>query len=160
MADKIEFTDEQQAHIDKLVGKARAEGRGKATADHEAQVAKDKETADAAALVTEKKWQELAEKTQARVKELEPLEAQAKAYEEMVEGMLKDKVKSLGETAKKAVKNLPKGMTAIERLNWLNKNVKLFQDKGDGVGTTKPTTGTSKPKSKSKSGRRPSEYRL
>ena len=135
MADKIEFTEEQQAFVDDLVGKARTKARDKAVADAIAQTTKDKEAAEQAALVAEKKWQELASKHEARVKQLEPYEASAKAYDELVAKMLEDKVKELSEAGKKAVKALPDSMTATEKLAWLNANEGLFQAAGDGVGT-------------------------
>ncbi len=135
MADKIEFSDEQQAFVDDLVGKARTKARDKAQADATAQTTKDREAAEQAALVAEKKWQELAGKHEARVKELEPFEASAKEYERLVEGMLEDKIKALGEAAEKAVKALPGSTTATDKLAWLSANEELFQGAGDGVGT-------------------------
>lgn len=132
---EITFTEEQQKLIDKLVGDARVKARAKAKTDHAAQAAKDKETADQAALVAQKEWQKLAETHEARVKELEPFEARAKEYEEMTKDMLKKRVKALGDSAKTAVSGLPKGMTASEKLAWLNKNESLFEKPGDGVGT-------------------------
>lgn len=137
MTEEVKFDEAQQALVDKLVGEARVKARAKAQADAEAKSIKDKEAASQAALVAEKKWQELAEKHEARVKELEPMEAQAKAYGELVAGMLKDKVKALGDAAKKAVGALPEAMTAIEKLAWLNANEELFKTTGDGVGTPK-----------------------
>jgi len=148
---KITFTKEQQAHIDKIIGDARVKAREKAKADHDAQTSKDKDAAEQAALVAKQQWQKLAEKHEARVKELEPLEAKAKAYEELIEGMLKDTIEKMGEGAKKAVEALPASMSAVEKLDWLNKNEELFQVKGDGVGTPKPAakqTKTTKGKEK------------
>jgi len=138
MADKIEFSEQQQAIVDKLVGDARIKAREKATTD--ATAAQDKATSEAekVALAAEAKWQELAEKHEARVKELEPLEGQATSYRELIAGMLKERVKALGDGAKKAVAALPEGMTAAAKLSWLNANVELFQP-GDGVGTPKRT---------------------
>ena len=90
---KVEFTDLQQALVDKKIGEARIKAREKAETDFAAKATKEQEAAVEAALVAEKKWQELAEKHEARVKELEPLEAKAVAFDGMVEGMLKDKIK-------------------------------------------------------------------
>ncbi|KPK89990.1 MAG: hypothetical protein AMJ88_16775 [Anaerolineae bacterium SM23_ 63] len=97
-------------------------------------------------MVAEAKWQELAQKHEARVKELEPLETKVVAFNEMVSGMLKDKIKDLGEAATKAIKALPDSMSEIDKLNWLNQNVELFQVTGDGVGT--PRRPKSKPDKK------------
>lgn len=137
MAD-VTFTPEQQAQVDKLVGDARVKARQLAQADHEAQAVKDKATTDAAALVAQNKWQELAEQGQARIKELEPLEARVKEFEVAAEETLKSTIKELGEAAKMAVDTLPESMTATEKLAWLRKNQKAYHAKGDGVGTSKP----------------------
>lgn len=139
MADEVKKVDGyvEQALVDKLVGEARVKAREKAEAEFAAKATKEKEAAVEAALVAEKKWQELAGKHEARVKELEPYEAKAKAFDEWAEGTLKDKVKTLGEAAQKAVKALPESMSAIDKLNWLNQNEELFQEAGDGVGTPK-----------------------
>ena len=135
MADKVTFTDEQQAFVDDLVGKARTKARDKAQADATAQTTKDREAAEQAALVAEKKWQELATKHEARVKQLEPFEASAKKYDELILDMLKKKIEAFGEAAKKAVEALPKSMLVVDRLAWLDANEELFQVAGDGVGT-------------------------
>jgi len=132
----MQFTEEQQAHINKLVGDARVKAREKAEADATAQAAKDKATADQAALVAQQEWKKLAEQHKARVDELEPLTKQVEGYEELVRGLLKDAVEKLGERAKTAIDGLPKSMTAIEKLNWLHKNEELFQADGPtGIGT-------------------------
>lgn len=131
----MEFTKEQQEHINKLVGEARVKAREVAKTQHEGDQAKAKEDAEKAALAANQKWQELAEKHEARAKELEPFEGQAKAYSELIAGMLKDKIKGLGDTAKKAVGALPETLSSLEKLEWLNANEALFQAPGDGVGT-------------------------
>jgi hypothetical protein len=133
----VTFTDEQQKQVDKLVGDARVKAREKAQADNVAQTAKDKVAAEQAALITEKKWQDLYEASDARVKVLEPLEAQVKAFEEAAKETLKGVIKDLGDTAKTAVATLPKSMTATEKLTWLSKNKGPFQAKSAGVGTAK-----------------------
>lgn len=145
MAEQVTFTTEQQALVDKLVGEARTKAREKATADTTAaqQVATDKAAQEQAAAA--KEWEKLAGMHAARVKELEPFEAQAKAYLGLVEGMLKDEVKKLSDVGKKAVAALPDSMTALDKLNWLNLSEALFEvEPGDGVGTPR------RPKSKGK----------
>jgi len=148
MTEQVTFSEEQQAFVDDLVGKARVKAREKAEAEFTVQTAKDKDAAEQAALVAEKKWQELAQKHEARVKELEPFEASAKAYNELVENMLKDKIKTLSEAGKKAITALPDSMTASEKLAWLSANEELFQATGDGVGT--PARATAKKPDKKK----------
>lgn len=132
---EVTFSEEQQALVDKLVGEARVKSRSKAETDFQTQLAKDNDAAVQANLVAEKEWQKLAATHEARVKQLEPFEAQAKAYGELVTGMLKARVKALGDAAKKAVAALPDSLSDLDKLNWLNENGALFQEVGDGVGT-------------------------
>ncbi len=134
MADEVKFDEAQQALVDKLVGEARVKARDKAQAEFADKTTKEQEDAEQAALVASKEWQKLAEKHGARVKELEPFETKAQEFDKLVAGMLKDKVKALGDAAQKAVKALPEAMTAADKLNWLSQNEELFQA-GDGVGT-------------------------
>ena len=131
--DEKTFTQDE---VNKLVGDARVKARAKAESDASDKAAKDRETAEQAALVAKQEWQTLADQRKERISELEPLEAQVKAYEDLVAGMLKDQVKEHGEAAQKAVGALPESMTAIEKLAWLNKNIDLFKaTTGGGVGT-------------------------
>jgi DNA repair ATPase RecN len=124
---EIVFSDEQQKFLDKLIGKARTKARELAKTEFET-AAKDA-TADAEReqLAAAAEWQKLADMHADRVTELEPFEAEAKAYRELIAGMLKDKVKALGDAAKKAVKALPNGLSDLDRLNWLNANQALFE---------------------------------
>jgi len=133
---KVEFTAQQQAVIDKLIGDARVKAREKAGEEAAASLQKTAADAELASMAAEKKWQELAAKHEARVKELEPLEVQAKAYTELISGMLKDKIKSLGEAAKTAVAALPSGLSDADKLAWVSKNEGLFTT-SSGVGTPK-----------------------
>lgn len=142
MADKIEFTEEQQPQVDKLVGTSRTEGFAKgyekAKLEFEAKTTKDKEATDQAALKAEKKWQDLFEAEEAKVKELEPLLEKVKGYEEIVAKQLATALEGLSDAAKKAVKALPESMDATAKLAWITASQELIQPKGDGVGTTKP----------------------
>ena len=125
---KIEFTDEQQKLVNKRIGEARVKAREKAEADFKAQQAIDTEAAEQAGLVAKQEWQKLATKHEARVKELEPLEAQLKAHQETVAELLKDRVKALGDAAKQAVGALPKALGPLEKLKWLTANEGLFKE--------------------------------
>lgn len=146
---EVTFTAEQQEFVDKLVGDTRIKARTKAEADQAALAAKEAEETNRANLAAQEEWQKLATTHEARVKQLEPLEAQVKAYDELIVGMLKDRVKALGDAAKKAVDALPEAMTALDKLNWLNKNEGLFQGGSDGVGTPKrPISTTQKERPK------------
>jgi len=121
---EIQFTDDQQAFIDKLVGKTRIETREKATAEAMAARRVEADKAAQEQLAAAEEWKKLAEMHEGRVRELEPFEIEAKAYRELVTTMLKDRIKELGDVAKKAVEALP--LTDLEKLNWLNKNRALF----------------------------------
>ena len=143
---KIEFDEAQQKVVDGLVGNARIKAREQAKVEFEEAQNKAKGEAEKAALVADAKWQELAQKAETRATELESYEAEAKAYRELVTGMLKDRVKELGDAAKKAMDGLPSTLTDLDKLAWLNTNAKLFEAVGDGVGTP----GRPKPKSDKK----------
>jgi hypothetical protein len=126
-----------QDDLNKFIGEARIKAREQARAEFEAQAAKDKEATERQALEAKQQWQELAGRHEGRVKELEPLEAEVEAYRGLVATMLADRVKALGEGAKKAVEALPGTLSDLEKLAWLNSNEELFQvaQPGDGVGT-------------------------
>ena len=78
-------------------------------------------------------WQKLAEHHEGRVLELESFEAEAKGYRELIKGLLKDRIKVLGDTAKKAVAALPESLSDTERLSWLEANEGLFAEKDSKV---------------------------
>lgn len=121
------LTEDQQVHVDKLIGDARSKAREKAKADAEDLIAKERETAMSVA-------------KQAR-QELDALNVSKTAeLEEMAASMLEDAVKQVGSKAKTAIEALPSTMVAIEKLKWLRVNRELFQAQGDGVGT--PASGT------------------
>jgi len=124
-----------QKQMNDLVGKARVKAREKAESDAKTKADADKATAEQASMVAKQEWKALADQRQARIAELEPLEAQVKAYEGLIAGMLKDRVKELGETAQKAVGALPESMSPVERLAWLETNIDLFPATGAEVGT-------------------------
>lgn len=128
---EVTFTAEQQALIDKHIGEARVKSREQAKADFEAVLAKEREAAAEAALQAKQEWKELAEKRQARILELEPLEANTTKYQEMVSKMLEEKLEALGDAAKKAVEALPGNLDTLEILAWLNANEKLFTTDAD-----------------------------
>ena len=146
----MEFNEEQQAFVDKLVGDARVKAREKAQSDFEAKLQAEKEAAERQAMVDQAKWKELAESSSAKLQELEALAPQLEKYEGLIADMLQSKVKALGDSAQKAVEALPESMGAVEKLEWLSKNVELFQAAGDGVGT--PKRPKQKPESQTPSG--------
>lgn len=145
-----DFSDAQQAFIDKLMGRTRIEARErtlKAAKEAQDKVAEDAETAR---MTADKEWQKLADRAAARVKELEKYEVEAKAGRELYAAMLKDRLKELGEGAKNAVAHLK---TDLEKLAWLNANEELFATDTLRVGT--PAARTKKKAGKSE---RPKGY--
>lgn len=127
---EITFSEEQQKFVDKLIGKARISAREKATTDSAAAQEQTRLAAEQTKLEADKNWEKLVEMHVGRISELEPLEVQVKVYAELIDGLLKDRIKVLGDAAKKAVEALPENLTAIERLNWLNANESLFTTEG------------------------------
>ena len=134
-----EFTAEQQAELDRLIGEARVKAREVVRKEFDAAQAKEREDTEQANLAAQNKWQQLAEGLKARVATLEPLEEQVKQYQESFDGMLRARVKALGDKAKKALDTLPASMTAAGKLTWLDANEDLFLQ-GNSVGTPDRTS--------------------
>ena len=125
-AGEVTFSDEQQQHIDKLIGDRLTRAKTKWEADLAAAKTKAEKDAETAQLAEQEKYKELAGKHEARIAELEPLESKIQAYVETVSELLSSKLKELGEQAKTAVDNLPGDPDALEKLRWLNTNDALF----------------------------------
>ena len=128
-AAKVEFTAEQQAHIDKIIGERLVRAQAKWAADATAADAKAESDAEQKRLEEQAEWQKLADQRQARIIELEPLEATTKADAELFEGMLESKLKTLGDKAKTAIESLTGSPGAREKLQWLTANEALFATK-------------------------------
>lgn len=118
-----------QDELNTLIGEARIKARSKAESDAVSAQTAANEEVEKANLAAQGEWEKLLTKSNARVKTLEPLEAKVVAYETLIEGMLKSRVKELGEMAKKATSALPETMSSLEKLAWLNENTELFQEK-------------------------------
>lgn len=129
----MEFTDEQQAYIDKLVGQARQEGRKSGSEKAKQELAEKERKELEASLEESQEWKRLAKERADKIAELEPLSEKLEAYQGVVEGLLKSKVEELD--AEKVVKALPEQMTDLEKLNWLTENAELF-----GGGASDPGT--------------------
>ena len=125
-AGEVTFSDQQQAHIDKLIGERLTRAKGKWETDLDAAKTKATKDAETARLAEQEQYKELAGKYQTRISELEPLETRIQAYVEAVDTLLAAKLKELGETAKTAVDNLPGDPDALQKLAWLNANNALF----------------------------------
>lgn len=128
---KVEFSAEQQAYLDKLIGDARKQGREKAEADAKAEAAKAKADAEQAALKEQAEWQKLAEQHEAKVAELEPqieaLAAQTEAYSTVIAELLEADIEELGDKAKAAIEALPGEPDTLAQLQWLKANWGLFK---------------------------------
>lgn len=133
----VQFTDEQQKALDRVVQERLKRAKEKWDADAKAAQEKATSEAEKERLKAQAEWQKLAEQHEARVKALEPLEAEVKAYGEAIDVLLAAKLKELGEAAAKAVEALPGSPGPLAKLNWLTANEALFASKqaGDGVGT-------------------------
>lgn len=132
----VEFTPEQQEYVNKLVGEARVKAREQAQAQAAADGQAAKEKAEREALEASAEWEKLAKKAQARVTELEPASEKLDAYVKVVDSILAKRIEALGDRAKVAVDALPGNLSALEKLDWLNKNAELFQHNGgSGPGT-------------------------
>ena len=132
----IAFTPDQQAYLDKLIGKARSEGRESAKKELETAQSKAAQLAEEQRLKEQAEWQKLAETHEAKAKELEPqvtsLSEKVTAYETVINDLLTAKIKALGDVAKRAVENLPGAPDALAKLQWLNANENLFKPLGPG----------------------------
>jgi len=106
----MEFTEEQQEYINKLVGEARTKAREKALEEAQG--------------IAETKLTEL--RSQFAV-DLE-------AHEQFVASVLEDKLQALGDRARQAVESIPNG---VDKIAWLNANAELFTT-NTSVGTPKP----------------------
>jgi hypothetical protein len=142
-----QFTTEQQKQIDRLIAERLKSARAKWDADTKTEADKAKAEAEAAQLKEQQKWQELAEKNEGRVKQLEPLTGRVEKLEGAVAKLLDAKIEALGDEARTAVDALPGEPGALEKLEWLTANEKLFKRDADpktpGGGT--PVRGIRKP---------------
>lgn len=121
--DEEEFTPEQQKLVNKIMGKIRIEAREKGKADAKAEQEAADQEAERESMAAAAEWEKLSKMHSDRVTELEPFEAEAKAYRELIKGMLADRIKALGDKAKVIVKAMPESLSDLEKLNWLNKVV-------------------------------------
>ena len=139
--DKVTFSTDQQAALDKIVSDRLARAREKWESDQKSEQERIKKEAEQKRLKDEAKWKELAEQHEAKIAELEPLSKsqaeQLKAYQGAVEEMLNARLEALGDAAKTAVEKLPGELDALAKLTWLNANETLFSPKtsGNGLGT-------------------------
>jgi hypothetical protein len=139
---EIEFTDEQQKYVDKLVGKARKEGR-------EAGKSEVQDELDALKTVA-----------QERETELEELKGKHGKASETLETVLDKRVEGMGEGVRSALDSLP--FDTLEKLEWLDEHADAFvadqseedEEEDKGPGTPKRAPKKDKPKSRPKPRRR------
>ena len=116
-----------------MIGEARIKARELATAEVTAALTTDPQVAP-----TESTTPAVTDTNEVPTVEgdpLAPLQATIARYEAAAQGMLATRTAAMSEAAKAAIVGLPESMSALERLNWLDKNASLFQPVGDGVGT-------------------------
>jgi len=157
--DKVVFTPEQQAAIDKIIGGARTKARDQAKVEFEAEQAKAtkeaEDTAKAQKLKDDGEYQELIAQHETKIADLEPALETAKtqltAYAEMATSILAQRFAELGEAAKTAVEALPGKPNVLAQLDWLEANKALFktEEKPAPLGTP-PKKGVASPALKDK----------
>jgi hypothetical protein len=112
-----EFTPEQQAHIDKLLGTTRTDARRKALDDAK----KEQETEDAR---KKGEFEKLYNDTKTKVDELEPYKARCEEYETRFNSMIDAQTKDWPEE----LKELDPGKdNAKARLEWFERSRKLAE---------------------------------
>lgn len=91
-ADDVEFTPEQQAHIDKIIGSRLAQQKRQLDAQAKKEKERAQEEAEAEALREQEKFQQLAEKHEAKIERLEPeletVTGERDRYKEALEAQL------------------------------------------------------------------------
>ena len=110
----VEFTAEQQAEIDRIVGRTRLESRDRARKEIEEET-------------------KAAEAYETKIKELEEQVGNYKKREnEVLSATLESMVSKLSEADRKAIESMPGDTEA--KIAWLSENQPLFEKHGDGVG--------------------------
>jgi hypothetical protein len=135
---EIEFNEEQQKYVDKLVGKARTEGR------------------EAGKSELEEELEALKAVAQEREAELEELKGKHSKASDTLEAVLEKRTSGLGEGVKNALDSLP--FDTLEKIEWLDEHADAFvtdqSDKKEVPGTPKKALKSDKPKSRPKPRRR------
>jgi DNA repair exonuclease SbcCD ATPase subunit len=130
MGDEVEFSEEQQALVDKLVGQARMKARDQAKEEFEAEMERLKNQKLQQDLEESQEWERLAKERQSEIEKLSSAAERVEAYEDVIGALLKDKLTALGDKAKRLVDALPGGLTDYDKLKWLTDNAELFEEAG------------------------------
>lgn len=109
----MEFTDEQQEYINKLVGDARAEGRKKGAEKVRAEMEDKLDALQSSVAQSE----DLADK-------LSAVEEKLGLHREALDTFLKARLSKLSDPVKKAVEALP--LDTLGKLNWLAEHEEVF----------------------------------
>ena len=135
----FQFTEEQQAEINRIVGDTRKEERKKAKADFDAEVAKAKKDAEDKQLEEKQEYKTLAEKRQAELetlkKENEEL-VQAKEQGDKYKAALEKNLKAQTEKLPKHIKSLLAKMDVLEQMEYLTENAKDLGVKLESIDAT------------------------
>lgn len=123
----MEYSEEQQEHLNKLVAEARREGREQGIKKAENQL------------------KELKEQLEAAESRKKALKESQEAKEDILNSILESRAAELGKAAKTAVEALPEKLTVMEKLEWLNENSEFFKKI---PGTPKPEPPRSTPNEK------------
>ena len=130
---KVEFSPEQQAHIDRIISERLGRAQEQWQVKQAEAVKAAEEAAELKRLEENNEYKTLYEKAKAEAQSLhaEKIKGQQVAgalgeYQQTIAELLTTRINALGETAKIAVDNLPGNPDALEKLRWLNKNENLF----------------------------------
>jgi hypothetical protein len=140
---EVEFSEEQQKALDRIIKDRLARAKDKWQQDAEAERRRAEEKAEQDRLEAQKEFEALAQKRAEKISELEGQLAESEGlqervgeYEKTVEGMLTAMLQELGKEARAAVDALPGEPDVLAKLAWLKANEGLFgKDKGAGLGT-------------------------
>lgn len=153
-AGDVSFTPEQQKFLNKLINRAKDEGREAAKKQHDEEQRKATEEAERKQLAEQQKFKELSEKQQS---DLTTLTTQVETHKQTIADLTaeRDRYKAIVEAnVKEQRKNLPEHLGAlldaldpIAQMEWLSKNAdKLTATPG--IGTPRRPNGTAQPPAK------------
>lgn len=135
----IQWTEEQQAEIDRIMGNTRKEERKKAKAEFDNDVAKAKKEAEDKELEKKQEFQTLAEN---RLKEIETLKQSnadlttAKEQGEKYKAALEKSLQAQTEKLPKHIKALLSKMDVLEQMEYLTENAKDLGVKFESIDAT------------------------
>lgn len=123
----VQWTEEQQAEINRIMGETRKEERKKAKADFDADVVKAKKEAEEKELQEKQEFKTLAEKRQADIDILKKENADlmtAKEQGDKYKAALEKSLQAQTEKLPKHIKALLSKMDVLEQMDYLTENAK------------------------------------